>query len=115
MNALRAVGRAWTRVTDRLDNAPARAVVVALLAAAVWLAPAWWRLWLVASMLLIGRWVFHLLTDAVMWALYLLLVTPVGLLVRLADPLRLRRTGATTYWIPRDEPDETLDGARRQG
>jgi hypothetical protein len=41
---------------------------------------------------------------------------PLGLGVRLlSDPLRLRTRGASSHWLPRPAPDETLTGASRQG
>lgn len=115
MSALRSLGRAITRLNDRFDNVAGRCAVLLAFAGLVWLAPDWWRVWLLVAMLMIGRWTFHLFGAAIMWTLYLLLVTPVGLVVRLKDPLRLRRAGATTYWIARPEPEESLEAARGQG
>lgn len=46
---------------------------------------------------------------------YLALALPFGLLLRaFGDPLRLRRRGITSAWMPRARRPETLRDVRRQ-
>ncbi len=65
----------------------------------------WWRR--LARQL--GRAQTHLLVAIVYW-----LVVPVFSLVRLADPLRLRRNARHSFWIIRRPPRHSLEEARRQ-
>lgn len=63
-----------------------------------------YRGWMFAA-LPIGWTISHLILALV----YYLVVTPIGLMLRLAgnDPMQRRfDRGATTYWIPRDGPSE---------
>jgi hypothetical protein len=73
-----------------------------------WLLPAWngWKR--------IARRVADFQGRVLLTVLYLVLVAPVGLVLRLvADPLRGRRPQKTN-WTPRDAAPITLDEARRQ-
>ena len=59
----------------------------------------------------------HVVTPVVMGLLFFLVVTPVGLLMRLSgkDPLRLKRDPqAASYWIHRQPPGPTPDSMRNQ-
>jgi hypothetical protein len=50
-----------------------------------------------------------------MTVFYLLIVVPVGLIMRAwSDPLRLRRTTQASYWNTRTVVDETLASAARE-
>ena len=45
---------------------------------------------------------------------YFLLVTPIGILIRLfGDPLRLKQY-AKSYWLPKEPKENNLDEAKRQ-
>ena len=64
------------------------------------------------------KWIARRVADfqgrVLLMALYLVLVAPVGLVLRLVtDPLRRRRPQKTN-WTPRDAAPITLDEARRQ-
>ena len=51
----------------------------------------------------------------ILGVLYCILIGPVALVRRfVADPLGLRRTRASTYWVPRPSTEVTLERARRQ-
>jgi len=54
----------------------------------------------------IGLWLSKVVSPVVIGAMFLLVVTPVGLLMRLFghDPLRIRSRGQKSYWITRDPP-----------
>lgn len=91
-------------------GAAAAMLVTALTVPAV-LAPAN-RLWLRIGQLL--HWVVE---PLVMGILFFLVVTPIGLAMRLAgkDQLRLRRDAAAeSYWLPRDPPGPAPEGMRNQ-
>ncbi len=88
----------------------------ALLAVLAWLKPAvleplnraWFRLSLLLS---------KVMTPIVMGLLFYGLITPFGLLMRLAgsDPLRLKRTGKeSTWWRKRKADDEASGGMDKQ-
>jgi len=80
------------------------AVPIALAFAAVaigapkWLAPLN-RLWL-----RLGLFLSSIVSPIVLGLLFYVTLFPIGLLMRVAgnDPLRLRRGGEKSYWIPRD-------------
>ncbi len=91
------------------------AATSALLAVLAWLKPAvleplnraWFRL-----SLLLGR----IMTPIVMGVLFYGLITPIGLLMRLAgsDPLRLKRTGKERTWWRKRREEETSGGMDKQ-
>jgi uncharacterized membrane protein len=91
--------------------AAAAAVLAAALTVPTALAPAN-RLWLKIGLLL-----HHVVEPLVMGVLFFLVVTPMGVALRLTgkDLLRLRRdAAATTYWIDRDPPGPTPESLRNQ-
>lgn len=46
---------------------------------------------------------------------YFIFVAPFGLLVRLfSDPLVLKHNPQRSMWFPKHNPEQTLEGARRQ-
>lgn len=70
------------------------------------------RLWMKFGLLL-GR----IVSPVVIGILYYGVITPFGIVMRLAgkDPLRLKRDpGAATYWIPRDPPGPPPDSLTNQ-
>jgi hypothetical protein len=57
----------------------------------------------------------ELLARIVLTAFYFTVVIPFGLArTFLADPLRIKRTGAPHTWLPRQTRDLTIEDARRQ-
>ncbi len=73
--------------------------------AAAWLAPGWlrplYKVWMAFGHVL--GWIN---TRILLGAVFFLLVTPIGLLLRLAgkDPLHRKRARSENYWIARDQP-----------
>ena len=46
---------------------------------------------------------------------YFIIVAPFGLLVRwFSDPLVIKRVPHRSMWFPKHNPEQTLEGARRQ-
>ena len=70
------------------------------------------RLWLG-----FGRLLNRLVSPVILALLFYLVITPIGLVMRLAghDPLRIRwDTGAATYWIERRPPGPEPETMRNQ-
>ena len=57
----------------------------------------------------------HLVSRAILTAIYVVLVSPVGIVFRLfGDPLRIR-PGAPSTWGPWGSRNDSVDRARAQG
>jgi hypothetical protein len=70
------------------------------------------RVWLKFGLLL-----HRIVSPVVLGIMFFLVVTPIGLLMRMLgkDPLRLRfDRGASTYWIPREPPGPPPDSFTNQ-
>lgn len=79
--------------------------VLALVAVLVWLQPRWFRGYYRFSARA-GFWSSQLVATVILAVVFVLLVTPLGLLFRLTgkDALRLKRTrNSDTYWQPAKE------------
>ncbi|MCS6862854.1 MAG: hypothetical protein NZT92_21325 [Abditibacteriales bacterium] len=117
MQALKTSWHRWEKITARVDNPVGRTILTALLIALLYQFHAYWwsKLFIVLYMLTLGKFVFNVLSRGILTAIYILLVLPIGLFVRISDPLRIRPTTRDSCWILRGAPDESLEGARRQG
>ena len=64
----------------------------------------------------LGLWLSKVVSPVVIGAMFLLVVTPVGLLMRLFrhDPLRIRSGAQSSYWIRRDPPGPEPESFTRQ-
>ena len=105
--------RSWWQ--GRLGLAAALLAVVAALLIMAFFAPrileAPNRAWF-----LIGLWLSKVVSPVVIGAMFLLVVTPAGILMRLfgRDPLRLRSRAQTSYWITRDPPGPAPESFNHQ-
>lgn len=117
VQALKNLWHKWEKVTARGDNPMGRTVLTVLLAALLYQFHAYWwsKLFVVLYMLTLGKFVFNVLSRVVLTVIYILLVLPIGLFVRMGDPLHIRHKASNTYWVSRATPDESLEGARQQG
>ena len=116
LRTLRALWHRWERITARVDNPAGRTILTVLLVVLLWQLPRGWKLFLPLYMLTLGKFVFAIVLPRVVLTLvYAVMILPMGLFVRMSDPLRVRQREADTHWISRELPDETLDGARKQG
>jgi len=71
--------------------------------------------WLWAGWKRIAARIGHFQSRLVLSAIYFVLVGLFAIPFRLiADPLRLKRSGGTGYWLPREPKPADLDEARRQ-
>ena len=90
----------WRRV---LPPAGWRVVlgILALIALSAWLRPRWFRGYYRVSAR-IGFFLSQALARVVLVVIFVLFITPLGLLLRLLgkDPLRLSKSTATSYWLP---------------
>jgi hypothetical protein len=93
---------------------PWLAASAAVLACAFLALPLWlrlFRLWMKAAEAL--AWVT---TRVLLGAFFYVVLTPIALLARpfRDDPLDLAwKDGKTTYWVDREEPDTTMESAKR--
>ncbi|MBV9865011.1 MAG: hypothetical protein JO316_06650 [Abitibacteriaceae bacterium] len=68
----------------------------------------------------VARIIGNFQARVILSVLYVVLIAPLGLVVRLvSDPLHLRhktpsQSSSDTYWLPRLKPNDTPDEARRQ-
>ncbi|MFZ0826683.1 MAG: SxtJ family membrane protein [Verrucomicrobiia bacterium] len=91
----------WRHVLS-VNTWPAALAALAVVALAAWLQPGWFRGWYRFSMRLgfaLSQWVGRV----VLLVFFLLVMTPLGWVLRLAgkDPLQLKRPpDAGTYWHP---------------
>jgi len=116
LKTLQALWHRWEQITAKMDNPVGRTLLTLLLVLFLWKFPRGWKFFLPLYMLLLGKFVFTMvLPRVVLTLLYAVMVAPMGLFVRMRDPLGVRQRGADSYWIPREPPDESLEGARRQG
>ena len=105
--------RSWWQ--GRLPLAAALLAVVAALLITAFFAPrileAPNRAWFV-----IGVWLSKVVSPVVIGAMFLLVVTPAGILMRLFshDPLGLRSRAKTSYWITRDPPGPAPESYKHQ-
>ena len=83
--------------------------IVAVFAPRILAAPN--RAWFV-----LGLWLSKVVSPVVIGAMFLLVVTPVGLLMRLFghDPLHVRSRDQNSYWIRRDPPGPEPDSFNHQ-
>jgi hypothetical protein len=75
---------------------------LAALALAAWIQPSWFRAYYRGSTR-VGFVLSQILAKVALWLLFLFVLTPLGLVLRLLgkDLLRLKRTShANTYWTP---------------
>ncbi len=74
-----------------------------------------WRLWW-ENFKRTMRFIGDIEARIILTVFYIVLVLPMGLIFRaFVDPLHLRRPAElSSYWIARELPDESLDGARLQ-
>jgi hypothetical protein len=115
VNGLKAAWHRWERMTAKLDN-PSGRIVVTLIVVGLWSRFPWaWKFLVPAYMLLLGKFAFGIISRTILAVIYIVIMTPVGLIVRISDPLRIRRRRCDTYWIARPAADESLEVARRQG
>lgn len=91
----------WRHV---LGNNPWRVglLVLAVITVAAWLQPRWFRGFYRISTR-VGFWLSQVLARAVLAVIFIVLITPLGLLFRISgkDALRLKRpAGSDSYWQP---------------
>jgi hypothetical protein len=117
VQALKNLWHKWEKIAARVDNPVGRTVLTALLVALLYQFHAYWwsKLFIVLYMLTLGKFVFNVLSRVILTIIYVLLIMPVGFFVRMGDPLHIRQKTGNTFWIPRGTPDESLEGAKRQG
>jgi hypothetical protein len=63
-----------------------------------------------------GLWLSRVVSPVVIGAMFLLVVTPVGILMRLFghDPLHIRSRAQNSYWITRDPPGPAPESFHHQ-
>lgn len=63
----------------------------------------------------IAHWIGDKQTTLIYMVLYIVVIGPIALLRRpFADPFQYRRRRSETFWVPRVQPANTLEEARRQ-
>jgi len=69
-----------------------------------------WHLWK-----RLGRFIGDVIGPVVLTVFYFTIFVPLGTAMRwFSDPLRLKSSHHTSFWINRDTRDRTLEDARRQ-